>query len=191
MITEAPEAADFGGTGRRIPASSPRRHGRLRTRRDLESLGNSARVPRRHRNRGVDSHHAASVRETAETVRAKLRAIVGIVGLFALMAVGTAAIGAGATEQHRGVDRFAYASGGSDPDVGARVVGSARDQTPRSGSAPSTPAPGLVDLFGDSLGYQAEPYLDMFFAQTHNYTVSKYTYGGTARCDSHRVDYPR
>ena len=40
-----------------------------------------------------------------------------------------------------------------------------------------------MDLFGDSLGYQAEPYLDMFFARTHDYTVSNYTYGGTATCD--------
>ena len=36
---------------------------------------------------------------------------------------------------------------------------------------------------GDSLGYQAEPYLDMFFAETGNYTVSNNTYGGTATCD--------
>jgi hypothetical protein len=40
-----------------------------------------------------------------------------------------------------------------------------------------------VDLFGDSLGYQAEPYLDLFFAETGNYTVSNNTYGGTATCD--------
>ena len=35
-----------------------------------------------------------------------------------------------------------------------------------------------MDLFGDSLGYQAEPYLDLFFAETGNYTVSNNTYGG-------------
>jgi hypothetical protein len=39
-----------------------------------------------------------------------------------------------------------------------------------------------VDLFGDSLGYQAEPYFDMFLAE-RNYTVSNNTYGGTATCD--------
>jgi hypothetical protein len=39
-----------------------------------------------------------------------------------------------------------------------------------------------VDLFGDSLGYQAEPYLDMFLAH-RNYAVSNNTYGGTATCD--------
>jgi hypothetical protein len=40
-----------------------------------------------------------------------------------------------------------------------------------------------VDLFGDSLGYQAESYFDMFFADTGNYTVSNHTLGGTATCD--------
>jgi hypothetical protein len=40
-----------------------------------------------------------------------------------------------------------------------------------------------VDLFGDSLGYQAEPYLDMFFEQAGTYTVSNNTFGGTATCD--------
>jgi hypothetical protein len=40
-----------------------------------------------------------------------------------------------------------------------------------------------VDLFGDSLGYQAEPYLDHFLADTGNYTVSNNTFGGTATCD--------
>jgi hypothetical protein len=40
-----------------------------------------------------------------------------------------------------------------------------------------------VDLFGDSLAYQAEPYLDMFFEETGGYTVSNNTYGGTATCD--------
>ena len=41
----------------------------------------------------------------------------------------------------------------------------------------------MVDLFGDSLGYQAEPYLNMFFAETGNDTVSNNTFGGTATCD--------
>ena len=63
----------------------------------------------------------------------------------------------------------------------------AAPQAKLSGSAvspaPSAPAHETVDLFGDSLGYQAEPYLDMFFAETGNYTVSNNTYGGTATCD--------
>jgi hypothetical protein len=40
-----------------------------------------------------------------------------------------------------------------------------------------------VDLFGDSLGYQAESYLDMFLADTGTYVVSNNTFGGTATCD--------
>ena len=55
--------------------------------------------------------------------------------------------------------------------------------TLRTDSSSSTSGLEQVDLFGDSLGYQAVPYLDMFFAQTHLYTVSDYTYGGTATCD--------
>ena len=58
-----------------------------------------------------------------------------------------------------------------------------RDQTLRPVRHRPRPELEQVDLFGDSLGYQAEPYLDMFFAQTHDYTVSNYTYGGTATCD--------
>ncbi len=52
-------------------------------------------------------------------------------------------------------------------------------------AAPALAAPTheTVELFGDSLGYQAEPYLDKFFANTGNYTVSNNTYGGTATCD--------
>jgi hypothetical protein len=49
--------------------------------------------------------------------------------------------------------------------------------------APAAPAHQTVDLFGDSLGYQAQPFFDMFFAGTGNYTVSNNTYGGTATCD--------
>ena len=49
--------------------------------------------------------------------------------------------------------------------------------------APSAPGHETVDLFGDSLGYQAEPYLDMFLAETGTYVVSNNTYGGTATCD--------
>ncbi len=62
----------------------------------------------------------------------------------------------------------------------------AAPQAKLAGSAVSpaaAPAHETVDLFGDSLGYQAEPYLDMFFAETGNYTVSNNTYGGTATCD--------
>ncbi len=50
-------------------------------------------------------------------------------------------------------------------------------------SAPAAPAHQTIDLFGDSLGYQAEPYLDMLFAQAGNDTVSNNTFGGTATCD--------
>jgi hypothetical protein len=54
----------------------------------------------------------------------------------------------------------------------------------RSGSAGTVArSPELVDLFGDSLGYQAEPYLDMFFSETGKYSVSNNTFGGTATCD--------
>jgi len=45
------------------------------------------------------------------------------------------------------------------------------------------PATETVDFFGDSLASQAEPYLDMFFAEAGGYTVSNNTYGGTATCD--------
>jgi hypothetical protein len=40
-----------------------------------------------------------------------------------------------------------------------------------------------VELFGDSLGYQAEPYIGMFLAEAGNDTVSNHTFGGTATCD--------
>ncbi len=49
--------------------------------------------------------------------------------------------------------------------------------------APPPPTHETVELFGDSLGYQAEPYLDSLFAKAGNYTVSNNTYGGTATCD--------
>jgi hypothetical protein len=48
--------------------------------------------------------------------------------------------------------------------------------------APVAPAPRTVDLFGDSLGYQAAPYVNLFF-ETGHYTVSNNTFGGTATCD--------
>ncbi len=127
---------------------------------------------------------ASSVRETAENVQAELRGFAGIAMIIALMAVGTAAAGAAdAPEQHRGVEQLADRSNGSDPEVGSTVTGSALDQTIRASSVSSPPGLEHVDLFGDSLGYQAEPYLDTFFAWTHHYTVSNYTYGGTATCD--------
>ena len=43
MMIETPQADDFGGTGRRIPASTPVSRRRLRIERVLASLGNSAR----------------------------------------------------------------------------------------------------------------------------------------------------
>lgn len=55
-----------------------------------------------------------------------------------------------------------------------RVSGPTAPPTPR------VPADRTVDLFGDSLGYQAEPYLDMFFGEARGYTVTNNTYGGTA-----------
>jgi hypothetical protein len=100
------------------------------------------------------------------------------------MATGAAAAGAAeATLQHPGVERLADVTSHLDSDAGAQFVGPSRDQPARSGSSSSTSGLQRVDLFGDSLGYQAEPYLDMLFAETHEYTVSNYTYGGTATCD--------
>ena len=85
-------AADLGGTGHRIAASTPFGRRRLRTRRALAPPGNSALSPRRQK-RGADSELAPSVREPAENVRAVLRAIAGIAVIVALMAVGTAEAG--------------------------------------------------------------------------------------------------
>jgi hypothetical protein len=79
--------------------------------------------------------------------------------------------------------RPAIGGNGSEPDVGTRVVGSSREQAFHSGSSPSQLGLERVDLFGDSLGYQAEPYLNVFFARTGGYRLSSYTYGGTATCD--------
>jgi hypothetical protein len=81
------------------------------------------------------------------------------------------------------MERLTDSRSGSDPHVGTQVVGPSRDQTLRSDLSSSTSGLEQVDLFGDSLGYQAEPYVDMFFAQTHDFTVSNYTFGGTATCD--------
>ena len=40
-----------------------------------------------------------------------------------------------------------------------------------------------ADLFGDSLGYQAEPYVEWLFTEAGDFTVSNNTFGGTATCD--------
>jgi hypothetical protein len=178
------EATAIGGTVRRIPASPrPPGDGRIRTRRDPAPAGNSTRVPRRRRERGAASQRAVRFQNVVEAVRVKPRAIVEIVGLLALLVVGIGATAASAAEHHQRVDRVAETSSQSRHDVGASATRSTRDETPRSGFGPSRSAPERVDLFGDSLGYQAEPYLDTFFAETHDYTVSSYTYGGTATCD--------
>lgn len=100
-----------------------------------------------------DSQLAQRLREAADNVRATLLALAGIAVIFGLITVGTAAAGEGEATE--------------------RHQGVERSADGRS----------QVDLFGDSLGYQAEPYLDTFFSWTHNFTVSNYTYGGTATCD--------
>jgi hypothetical protein len=174
-MIETPEAVDFERTGQG--------HRRLRTRRVLKPPDSSARSLWRYRAPGVDSQEDPCARDTVENVHAKLRAVAGVAVLIALMAVGTTAAGADkATEQHLGVERLIDSSSGSDPEV-AQVVGSSQNQTLRSHPSSSTSELEQVDLFGDSLGYQAEPYLEMFFAQSHDYTVSNHTYGGTATCD--------
>lgn len=86
------------------------------------------------------------VRRMFVAIRTKPKAAVGAALIIVFAAVGMAAITAGATERHRS----------ADPVV--------------SESRLSTPAPERVDLFGDSLGYQAEPYLAMFFAANRDYT---------------------
>lgn len=47
----------------------------------------------------------------------------------------------------------------------------------------ATPVNKTADLFGDSLGYQAEPYVDWLFTEAGDFTVSNNTFGGTATCD--------
>jgi hypothetical protein len=176
-------AAYLGGSDLRIPAYTFVGRRRLWIRRYVAPWDASARFPRRKWKPGAESQVSRCIQQAVENRQAKLRVITGIAVIVALMAVGTTAAGAAkATEQHAGVERFADSSRGSVHGA-ARVVGSARNQTlgPRPSSA--TPEVERVDLFGDSLGYQAEPYLDMFLAQTHDYTVSNHTYGGTATCD--------
>jgi hypothetical protein len=131
------------------------------------------------------SQLVSPVRDIAENVKANLRVAAGIAAIIiALVAMGTAApAAAGATQQHRGVERLADGTSGSHPGASATVVGPPHEQTLRPGSTSFTSGLEHVDLFGDSLGYQAEPYLDTFFTQTHEYAVSNYTYGGTATCD--------
>lgn len=41
----------------------------------------------------------------------------------------------------------------------------------------------MIDLFGDSLGYQAAPYFETLLSDTGQYSVSDNTFGGTATCD--------
>ena len=181
MIIETPEAADFGGTGRRIPAS-PRSgmaafglggtsHHWVTP---LASLGDTV--------SGSDSHPALFGRPPRPSERSCEPSWES--WCFSLsMAVGTAAIGAGrqsSTEAWTGLPT----------PVAGPIPTSARGLSDLRGTRRPVPvrrhqrrAPEQVDLFGDSLGYQAEPYLDMFFAETHDYTVSNYTYGGTATCD--------
>jgi hypothetical protein len=128
-------------------------------------LDTSVHLPWRHRRPESNFQQPTSVGPTDRSVRTILRVVVGIVVVVSLVAVGTSAAALeGAREQHRGVERIA-------------------DGAIESGSLSSTPELEHVDLFGDSLGYQAEPYLDMFLAETHDYTVSNFTYGGTATCD--------
>jgi hypothetical protein len=151
--------------------------------RALASLADSAGFHWRLRTRGTDASGAAHGRDTSKSVRTKRRATAGITVLFVLMGIAPAAIAVGATVGHRIPGRLVAASTGSGRRAGGSVFGSAIGNAPRSGSAAAATSSEHVDLFGDSLGYQAEPYLDMFFAQTHHYTVSDYTYGGTATCD--------
>jgi hypothetical protein len=77
----------------------------------------------------------------------------------------------------------ALATASSRPLKATVAVPPARPTASVATQAPPAPAHETVDLFGDSLGYQAEPYLDTFFAETGNYTVSNNTFGGTATCD--------
>jgi hypothetical protein len=58
-----------------------------------------------------------------------------------------------------------------------------RSSGPVAAQAPPVPVHRTVELFGDSLGYQAEPYVDLFLAEAGSDTVSNHTFGGTATCD--------
>jgi hypothetical protein len=124
-------------------------------------------------------------RPTADNGHAKLRVLAGIAAMVALVAlVGSAATRpVGAAELPQWVEQLASDRSGTDPHLDASSVGSARDQRPPTRLASSTSELEHVDLFGDSLGYEAEPYLDALFAHTHTYTMSDDTYGGTATCD--------
>ena len=186
MTIEIPdESTEFGGTGRRIPASPrPLGDGRNRTRRDPASAGNSLRVLWRRRARGAASQQAVRVGNAVHAVRRQTANHRGNRRSSRSLGPGYRSNrGEAAAEHRQRVDRVAEASSRLRHDVGASATLSTRDETPRSGFGPSRSAPQRVDLFGDSLGYQAEPYLDMFFAESHDYTVSSYTYGGTATCD--------
>lgn len=74
------------------------------------------------------------------------------------------------------------ASSSTDPArLNSRNPGPSSD--PVATQALPSPVHQTVDLFGDSLGYQAEPYLDMFLAEAGNDSASNHTFGGTATCD--------
>ena len=98
--------------------------------------------------------------------------------MFAALA-GIAAV-SGALIQFKSV---ASATGSSRQLTATVPVAKTNSAGPIPTPAPSAPGHQTVDLFGDSLGYQAEPYLDMFLAETGTYVVSNNTYGGTATCD--------
>jgi hypothetical protein len=70
-------------------------------------------------------------------------------------------------------------SGRPKTDVASGLTSPSGSEATRAASAPVR---GTTDLFGDSIGYQAEPYLDILFAKA-GYRLSNYTFGGTATCD--------
>jgi hypothetical protein len=182
-MTQTSDAACFRGNGQRNPPYTFVGRRRLGIRRYLTSLHTPAPLRWRERTPGADFQQTPSVRVAVENRQAKLRVVAGIALALALLAVGTTAAGAAkVTEQRLKMERLTDSRSGSAPNV-APVVGSSRSQTLRPHLSSSTSEVEQVDLFGDSLGYQAAPYLDMFFAQNHGYTVSNHTYGGTATCD--------
>jgi hypothetical protein len=111
--------------------------------------------------------------------------VAGIVSIVCFSMMGeSAAVAKQAATRQQGVGRIAD-SGGSRfaSHDGDRVVASVGERTVRAASGLSVGGLEHVDLFGDSLGYQAEPYFDLLLGETHDYIVSNYTYGGTATCD--------
>jgi len=77
----------------------------------------------------------------------------------------------------------AWATVSSRQSKAAVAASQAKTSASAANPTPASQAQESIDLFGDSLAYQAEPYLDMFLAQSGNYTVSNDTFGGTATCD--------